>query len=1301
MALTLDQQTDAYRFFAIAFGAAPGVTNMNDIAKAYEGGANTKQIVNTYTSKSVFTDVYPLFLTNEQFATRLVNNVVGSSATDAAKAKATSDIAAALNAGATRGDVVFAVFNNIAKKTTTASDYADFAALQTKLANQVAVAKYYTEEKLGNGDASALKAVLAQVTENTDVSSAEKLEAIITNAVPPAPQSFQLSVNADTATGGAGADSFVAVTNAHLQSFDSINGGAGNDAVVMAENFANANAANAAVVDNQFTSARSIEVLRVTGINTDAGSNKQSVTLGANAATAGISSVALEGTAKTLDITGFNGALAVTGTSGADDVSVNLTATGAKTLTLGAGGDTLTVTPVTGAKAGSVQVNFTSGSVGNGTVDFATIVSANGNVKVDDEGVTITNPGAAGSKLFNVVGLAADGTVDTATQNRGNFDTVILGTSAAETPSVGGDGKSYYVNSGGGADTMTGSGAGDHFLVGGSGNDVINVTGSGVTSVIAGAGNDVVNVTGSNVVNNIQLGDGDDTVVFASGLSGGQSADVVAGGAGTDTLEAPAAELAGQSTSSSFGYATPAVAVISGFEAFTLSTAMAGNNNYLAPASIQAGIATVTLAADGNNGATVAFEAGARTVNLGKAGSAAGTLVGSLTVSAAGTANTDALTVNVNNTAAVNALGGNNLDASGFESVTINLAATNNGATPPVAVAAPQSLGTVTLGGSAKANTDALTLTPAGSNALAIAAVNATTDGVLTINASGITAKAATSGLGNGYALYVGATTADAAATGTAPVRSGTFVDNGVTYNTYDLAEIIKFYGSGALNLTGTAEADFVTGTTSVAVTADLTIGKDSNNNNSGGVGAGKYYVTGTTSLNTVTNNTPKSNATDVGIFSGNDTISTGAGNDVINASTGNNSIDSGEGADSVVAGTGNDTILAGAGNDTITSTGGNDSVTAGDGADQVSLGAGNDFIDGGAGNDFLNAGAGNNTVVGDVGNDTVFAGAGNDSIDAGAGDDNIDAGNGNNTVAAGDGNDTVVAGAGNDSIDGGAGNDNIDGSNGNNALNGGDGVDTINAGAGNDTIDGGAGNDIVGSGDGNNVVNGGDGADNITAGVGNDLINAGAGDDTIASSNGADTVNGGDGNDTINLSGTGGDVVTGGAGNDTINVSGNGDDDVSGGAGVDVINLLGSNGFSGNGADTIRFAAGDTGTAAGNSGAAYATAQSVATLDRVTGFGNDNNNTNTQVDKLVLPFAPTGVGSTASGTVIALVYGVYDSVANTFQATAPGTPVANQATLVMYDADGAGAGTAVEAVVLVGSNLGSTGATGGQVIGG
>ena len=80
MAMTNQQQTKAYQFFVIAFGAAPGVEYMTQISDAYNAGLTTQQIVNIYTTKAQFTSTYPTFFTSEQFAAALINNVVGSSA---------------------------------------------------------------------------------------------------------------------------------------------------------------------------------------------------------------------------------------------------------------------------------------------------------------------------------------------------------------------------------------------------------------------------------------------------------------------------------------------------------------------------------------------------------------------------------------------------------------------------------------------------------------------------------------------------------------------------------------------------------------------------------------------------------------------------------------------------------------------------------------------------------------------------------------------------------------------------------------------------------------------------------------------------------------------------------------------------------------------------------------------------------------------------------------------------------------------------------------------------------------------
>lgn len=168
MPMTASQQLDAYRFFIVAFGAAPGVTFMNQLDQAYASGMTTQQIVNVYTTKPQFLAVYPTFISHEEFAANIVESVVGNSATAAAKQFARDDIFNALSAGMSRGDVVYQIFNNLAQMPSTNTDWANTA---RKLANQVEYAKYFTQT-LGNSTMvlSTLQSVVRDVTESSSTS---------------------------------------------------------------------------------------------------------------------------------------------------------------------------------------------------------------------------------------------------------------------------------------------------------------------------------------------------------------------------------------------------------------------------------------------------------------------------------------------------------------------------------------------------------------------------------------------------------------------------------------------------------------------------------------------------------------------------------------------------------------------------------------------------------------------------------------------------------------------------------------------------------------------------------------------------------------------------------------------------------------------------------------------------------------------------------------------------------------------------------------------------------------------------
>ena len=175
------QRDDLYRFFAVAFGAAPGVTYMGQLVEAADAGMSIKAIVNVFTTKPQFLETYPASLTHQEYAQKLVDNVVGTSANAAAKAEAVAEIVAALSLpNWTRGDITYAIFNNLAQKP--AND-AKWAGTAKKMANQVVYAKHYTETmKVDTIDLTQLRAVVKTVTEGTAISGVD-LGTLIQSAV--------------------------------------------------------------------------------------------------------------------------------------------------------------------------------------------------------------------------------------------------------------------------------------------------------------------------------------------------------------------------------------------------------------------------------------------------------------------------------------------------------------------------------------------------------------------------------------------------------------------------------------------------------------------------------------------------------------------------------------------------------------------------------------------------------------------------------------------------------------------------------------------------------------------------------------------------------------------------------------------------------------------------------------------------------------------------------------------------------------------------------------------------------------
>jgi serralysin len=179
---------ELYQFFIVAFNAAPGVTYMNQLAEAFDYGYSVKQIVDVFITKAQFTDQYSIGITNQELAERLVENVVGVSASHQTKQDAAKDIASALDAGWSRGDVIYTIFGNLGKKPTSDALWGATAQL---FQNQLQIAKHFTESLgFSTTDLTTLRGALALVSSESDLSSDELMLDLITAGLMGDPESI-------------------------------------------------------------------------------------------------------------------------------------------------------------------------------------------------------------------------------------------------------------------------------------------------------------------------------------------------------------------------------------------------------------------------------------------------------------------------------------------------------------------------------------------------------------------------------------------------------------------------------------------------------------------------------------------------------------------------------------------------------------------------------------------------------------------------------------------------------------------------------------------------------------------------------------------------------------------------------------------------------------------------------------------------------------------------------------------------------------------------------------------------------
>ncbi len=410
-------------------------------------------------------------------------------------------------------------------------------------------------------------------------------------------------------------------------------------------------------------------------------------------------------------------------------------------------------------------------------------------------------------------------------------------------------------------------------------------------------------------------------------------------------------------------------------------------------------------------------------------------------------------------------------------------------------------------------------------------------------------------------------------------------------------------------------------------------------------------------------------------------------GNNLLNGSGGEDTADYGNAGSGVVVDLDGGQATGGGGTDTLISienaTGGNygDSMTGSAGDNVLDGGEGSDTIEGGAGNDTLIGGLGADTyIVDDIG-DTVVETDNNPSamvigLDLGSAIDSVLASISytltsfveNLNLATGAGGLTGTGNELDNTLVGNESANNLDGLGGNDTLIGAGGNDTLTGGLGTDTADYTGATDalvinlatltaqVVSAGQGSDILSGienlvgGLMGDNFTGDLLNNVMTGNGGNDTMLASDGFDTLIGGDGDDS--LSGmNNGDSLVGGNGNDWLG-GGKGQDIIDGGADNDTL-------IGGLGLDTMT---GGTGTDAFLFASAL---DGVLNVDTITDFTSGT-------DKIQL--------SAAIFTAFAAQVGQTHSLG-----TLPAGFLAYNATTgaLAYDADGAGAGVAMNFVFL------------------
>lgn len=229
MAITAEQRKEVISLLVGMFDAAPSAELLTGFVSSIENGQSLESLANDLAATDEFASLYPVWLTNDEFATNFVTNILDGNTSAAALAEGIATVTAMLNGGSTRGEAA-----NQAVALLTAVPVTDtiWGQAAQGLANKVDVATYFATTKLtAASEFDALRAVVADVDATATSVSDQKI--LIDAGVDSLAQN--LTAGQDFLEGSSGNDAFTAwiFDNQNTaQSGDSIKGGAGTDTLL-------------------------------------------------------------------------------------------------------------------------------------------------------------------------------------------------------------------------------------------------------------------------------------------------------------------------------------------------------------------------------------------------------------------------------------------------------------------------------------------------------------------------------------------------------------------------------------------------------------------------------------------------------------------------------------------------------------------------------------------------------------------------------------------------------------------------------------------------------------------------------------------------------------------------------------------------------------------------------------------------------------------------------------------------------------------------------------------------------------